>query len=58
MVRVVEAELLADDGWPELVGLCYVGMEKEGVWSEEKWEEVKREGRGSHEGVVDVELVF
>lgn len=58
VVRVVQSELLADEGWPVLRGLCYVGGEKEGVWSEEVWEEVKREGRGRQEGVVDVELVF
>lgn len=58
VVRVVQSELLADDGWPELVGVCYVGKEQDGVWSEQQWEEVKREGRGRREGVVDVELVF
>lgn len=58
VVRVVERELLAAEGWPGLVGLCYVGGEEGGVWSESDWKDVKREGKGRKEGIVEVELVF
>lgn len=58
VVGVVERELLAGEGWPVLLGLCYGGAEEGGVWSEREWEEVKSLGRGRKDGVVEVELVF
>lgn len=59
VVAAVQREVLHGAGWPVLKGLCYAGKEVDGdVWSGERWEDVKVEGRNRKMGVVVGALVF